>query len=58
MPMLMRERLPWQKAFYIYVEISEALDKDVKEAAEAIHKAVENKNYTNQDNYTAVIMAC
>ncbi len=39
-------------------EISEALDKDANEAAEAIRKAVENKNYANQDNYTAVIIAC
>ncbi len=39
-------------------EISEALDKDAQDAAEAIRKAVENKNYANQDNYTAVIMAC
>ena len=39
-------------------EISAALDKDVKEAAEAICKAVQSKNYSNQDNYTAVIMAC
>ena len=39
-------------------ELSEALDKEPSEAAEAIHKAVESKNYTNQDNYTAVIMAC
>lgn len=39
-------------------EISAALDKDVKEAAEAIHRTVQSKNYSNQDNYTAVIMAC
>lgn len=39
-------------------EISSALDKEPKAAAEAIHQMIANKNYSNQDNYTAVIMAC
>lgn len=39
-------------------ELSAALDKDAAGAAEAIQQAVQNKNYANQDNYTAVIMAC
>lgn len=39
-------------------EISAALNMSAKDAADAIRQAIQNKNYANQDNYTAVIMAC
>lgn len=39
-------------------EISAALSKNAEEAAEAINAAVQAKNYTNQDNYTAIILDC
>lgn len=39
-------------------ELSAALALAPEEAAEAIRRAIQEKNYSNQDNYTAVILAC
>lgn len=39
-------------------ELTECLDGDVEEAVERLQKAIREKGYTNQDNYTAVIVEC
>lgn len=39
-------------------ELALALAGTAQEAADAIRRAVEEKEYPNQDNYTAVILAC
>ncbi|MGM9619738.1 MAG: PP2C family protein-serine/threonine phosphatase [Oscillospiraceae bacterium] len=39
-------------------ELARALEAGPEEAAQAIRAAVQEKNYSNQDNYTAVILEC
>ena len=39
-------------------EISGALNKDAQQAADALGSMIAQKAYRNQDNYTAVILAC
>lgn len=39
-------------------ELGRCLEADPEEAAEQIRKAIQEKGYTNQDNYTAVIIGC
>lgn len=39
-------------------ELAECLNAEPEEAAEQLKKAIMEKAYTNQDNYTAVIMEC
>lgn len=39
-------------------ELTEALREAPGEAAEKLHQAIQEKGYTNQDNYTAVILEC
>lgn len=39
-------------------EIRKCLEAAPEEAAEQIRKAIQEKGYTNQDNYTAVIIGC
>ena len=39
-------------------ELTQALAQEPEQAAQAIRQAIEDKNYQNQDNYTAVILAC
>lgn len=39
-------------------EMARALSKPAAEAAEAIRAAVEAKGYSNQDNYTGIILEC
>ena len=35
-----------------------AQEQEPEQAAQAIRQAIADKNYQNQDNYTAVILAC
>lgn len=39
-------------------ELVNCLGADPEESAEQIHKAIQEKGYSNQDNYTAVIIGC
>ena len=39
-------------------ELTQALAQEPEQAAQAIRQAIADKNYQNQDNYTAVILAC
>lgn len=39
-------------------ELTAALGEDPGQAVEKIHQAIQEKGYTNQDNYTAVILEC
>ena len=39
-------------------ELSAALEQDAEDAAETIDRWIREKNYRNQDNYTAVILQC
>ena len=39
-------------------ELTEALREAPGEAAEKLHQVIQEKGYTNQDNYTAVILEC
>lgn len=39
-------------------ELRRCLDAAPEEATEEIRKAIQEKGYTNQDNYTAVIIGC
>lgn len=39
-------------------ELTQALQGEPEQAAQAIQTAIQAKNYTNQDNYTAVILGC
>ena len=39
-------------------ELTQALQGEPEQAAQAIQAAIQAKNYTNQDNYTAVILGC
>ena len=39
-------------------ELALAMEQPPEEAAQAIGRAIEEKNYQNQDNYTAVILGC
>lgn len=40
------------------LELTQALAQQPEQAAQAIRRAIEEKDYQNQDNYTAVILAC
>ena len=39
-------------------ELAFAVEKPPEEAAQAIGRAIEEKRYQKQDNYTAVILGC
>lgn len=39
-------------------ELTQALQEEPEQAAQAIQAAIRAKNYANQDNYTAVILGC
>lgn len=39
-------------------ELTQALAEEPEQASQVIRQAIEDKNYQNQDNYTAVILAC
>lgn len=39
-------------------ELALAMEQPPEDAAQAIGRAIEEKNYQNQDNYTAVILGC
>ena len=39
-------------------ELIKCLEADPEEAAGRIHEAIQEKGYSNQDNYTAVIIGC
>lgn len=39
-------------------ELSRALEAEPEQAVQAIRAAIREKSYTNQDNYTAVILGC
>lgn len=39
-------------------ELAKCLEADPEEAAGQIHEAIQEKGYSNQDNYTAVIIGC
>lgn len=39
-------------------ELTQALQEEPEQAAQAIQAAIQAKNYANQDNYTAVILGC
>ena len=39
-------------------ELALAMEQPPEEAAQAIGRAIEEKHYQNQDNYTAVILGC
>lgn len=39
-------------------ELTDALDGTAEQAAERLRRAIQEKSYSNQDNYTAVILEC